>query len=81
MMLVIRLPQALLLTLYQYPETATFLTEEERRFIVQTLEDDSKGQASHLSAKFVWQALADWKTYVQALNSLWYAAPVTNISR
>ena len=26
---------------------------------------------------FVWQALADWKTYVQALNAMWYAAPVT----
>ena len=27
--------------------------------------------------KFVWQALADWKTYVQALISMWYAAPET----
>jgi MFS family permease len=52
------------------PETATFLTEEERQFVIQALEDDSKGQASHFSAKFVWQALADWKTYVQAVISL-----------
>ncbi|KAN0135404.1 MFS general substrate transporter [Lactarius tabidus] len=51
------------------PESATFLTEKERQFVIQTLVDDSKGQASHFSAKFVWQALADWKTYVQSLNS------------
>jgi MFS family permease len=53
-----------------YPESATFLTEKERQFVIQTLVDDSKGQATHFSAKFVWQALADWKTYVQSLNSL-----------
>jgi sugar phosphate permease len=52
------------------PESATFLTEKERQFVIQTLVDDSKGQVSHFSAKFVWQALADWKTYVQSLNSL-----------
>ncbi|KAH8994728.1 MFS general substrate transporter [Lactarius hatsudake] len=54
--------------IHDFPETATFLTEEERQFVIRTLEDDSKGQATHLSAKFVWQALADWKTYVQAVN-------------
>ena len=61
--------------LYQCPETATFLTEDERQFVIQTLANDSKGQASHFSMKFVWQALADWKTYVQAVMSLWYASP------
>ncbi|KAI9455428.1 major facilitator superfamily domain-containing protein [Lactarius psammicola] len=55
---------------HDYPETAKFLTEEEREFVIQTLLDDSKGQATHFSKKFVWQALADWKTYVQAINSM-----------
>ncbi|KAI9442624.1 MFS general substrate transporter [Lactarius indigo] len=49
-------------------ETAKFLTEEERHFVIQTLVDDSKGQATHFSMKFVWQALSDWKTYAQAAN-------------
>ena len=63
----------------QYPESATFLTEDERQFVIQALVDDSKGQASHFSSKFVWQALVDWKTYVQAVIALWYgyASPVT----
>ncbi|KAF8262426.1 MFS general substrate transporter [Lactarius quietus] len=56
--------------IHDYPESATFLTEEERKFVIQTLVDDSKGQASHFSAQFVWQALADWKTYVQSVISL-----------
>ncbi|KAH9062462.1 MFS general substrate transporter [Lactarius vividus] len=54
--------------IHDYPETATFLTEEERHFVIRTLADDSNGQATHLSTKFVWQALADWKTYLQAIN-------------
>jgi len=61
----------------QYPETATFLTEEERQFVIRTLADDSKGQATHFSTKFVWQALTDWKSYVQAVNFMWYVASVT----
>jgi hypothetical protein len=56
------------LTLCQYPETATFLSEDERQFVIQTRREDSLGQATHFSAKFIWQALADWKTYVQILN-------------
>jgi hypothetical protein len=31
------------------------------------LRDDSKGQATHFSTKFIWQALADWKTYLQII--------------
>jgi hypothetical protein len=56
----------------QYPETATFLTDDERRFVILSLKEDSLGQASHFSAKFVWQAFADWKTYVQVLNCMGY---------
>ncbi|KAI9442626.1 MFS general substrate transporter [Lactarius indigo] len=51
--------------IHDYPETATFLTEEERQFVIRTLADDSKG---HFSMNIVWQALTDWKTYVQAIN-------------
>ncbi|KAI9455429.1 MFS general substrate transporter [Lactarius psammicola] len=59
--------------IHDYPETATFLKEEERQFVVRTLVEDSKGQAAHFSTTFVWQALADWKTYVQAVNFLCFS--------
>ncbi|KAH8994726.1 MFS general substrate transporter [Lactarius hatsudake] len=61
---------------HDYPETARFLTEDEKRFIMQTLTDDSKGQATHFSTAFVWQALADWKTYVHSLNFMCIAITV-----
>ncbi|KAH9036737.1 MFS general substrate transporter [Lactarius deliciosus] len=61
---------------HDYPETARFLTEDEKQFIIQTLTDDSKGQATHFSAAFVWQALADWKTYVHSLNFMCIAITV-----
>ncbi|KAN0135409.1 major facilitator superfamily [Lactarius tabidus] len=60
------------------PETAKFLTEEERQFIIQTLADDSNGQATHFSPKFVWQALADWKTYPHAL--MYMCAAISSIA-
>src|SRR5712671_2933719 len=55
------------LIVVQYPETATFLTEDERKFILQTLKEDRMGQPTHASSKFVWQALTDWKTYIQCI--------------
>jgi hypothetical protein len=52
----------------QYPETAKFLTEDERQFVVETLSEDSNGQATHPSKEFIWQAVVDWKTYMQIIN-------------
>jgi hypothetical protein len=56
------------LTALQYPETASFLTEDERHYVIESLKEDSKGQATHLDKKFIWQAVLDWKTYFQIIN-------------
>ncbi|KAI9442628.1 MFS general substrate transporter [Lactarius indigo] len=62
---------------HDYPETAKFLTEDEKRFVVLTQMDDSKGQAnSPFSITSVWQALTDWKTYVHSLNFMCIAITV-----
>ena len=37
------------------------------------MREESNGQATHFNAKFLWQALADWKTYLQVLNYMRYA--------
>ena len=71
-MFVLLRPMRSWLTFVQYPETATFLTDDERRIVIQTLREDSHGQATHFSVKFIWQALADWKTYAQILNYIGY---------
>lgn len=49
----------------QYPATAKFLTESERAHVVAMLKADSRNMATHFSWKFVFQALRDYKTYVQ----------------
>lgn len=53
------------LTLYQYPATAKFLTADEKETVIAMLKEDSQGLATHYDRKFVWQAISDYKTYVQ----------------
>jgi hypothetical protein len=48
----------------QYPETASFLTEEDRRVLSTMLKEDQQGMAKHFEWRFVVQTLADYKTYV-----------------
>lgn len=61
--------------LHDFPETAKFLTEEERAFIVfrlkygQDKEATEKGQRSVAEAdefhwKYVWQAFRDWQIWI-----------------
>jgi len=66
--------------MHDYPETAKFLSEDERQFIIQTLREDSNGQATHFSTKFVWQGLGDWKTYVQVMNYIGVVIPLYSIA-
>ncbi|KAI9573703.1 major facilitator superfamily domain-containing protein [Boletus coccyginus] len=51
--------------MYDTPETASFLTETERRYIVELMKADSQGLATHYNFMFVLQALKDYKTYLQ----------------
>ncbi|KAG2369031.1 major facilitator superfamily domain-containing protein [Suillus spraguei] len=51
--------------MYDYPETAKFLTESERLHIIDILRQDSIHLSSRFDTQFVWQAIKDYKTYVQ----------------
>ncbi|KIJ13103.1 hypothetical protein PAXINDRAFT_117536 [Paxillus involutus ATCC 200175] len=50
---------------YDYPDTASFLTEAERCYVIDLLREDSNNLATHYDFKFVLQAFKDYKTYVQ----------------
>jgi predicted MFS family arabinose efflux permease len=63
-------------TMYDYPENSSFLTEAERQFVVQRLKEDSAGMATHYDIKFVWQALTDWKTFMQVAIYIGILIPV-----
>ncbi|KAG8214488.1 major facilitator superfamily domain-containing protein [Butyriboletus roseoflavus] len=51
--------------MYDAPETASFLTESERRYLIELLKTDSQGLATHYNWQFVLQALKDYKIYLQ----------------
>jgi MFS family permease len=63
-----------------YPETATFLTEPERKEVKRRLEQDRDFLADEYNVKFVWQALKDWKIYVFSLIGAGLALPVYSVS-
>jgi len=66
--------------MYDYPETATFLTQSERVVVMQVLKEDTGGQSTQFSMKFVWQAFMDYKSYVQIGIYLGLLIPVYAIA-
>ncbi|OAX37882.1 MFS general substrate transporter [Rhizopogon vinicolor AM-OR11-026] len=61
--------------MYDYPETAKFLTESERVYIVNMLKEDANNLSTHYHIRFVLQAMKDYKTYVQTLIYIGLVVP------
>lgn len=53
--------------LYDYPDTAKFLTEDEREVLQERLLLDNDGCSSAFKKQFIWDALLDWKIWVSAM--------------
>ena len=49
-----------------FPDTAKFLTEEERTFVIRRLQEDDQFSAAgeKLRWRFIWASVLDWKTWV-----------------
>lgn len=49
-----------------FPDNATFLTEPERTVVVRRLQADDQFSAAgeQLKLRYIWQSLADWKTWL-----------------
>jgi len=57
-----------------FPDTAKFLKEDERAFVIRRLQEDDQFSAGgeELKWKYIWQSLLDWKTWVgSALVLIW----------
>ncbi|KAF2184677.1 high-affinity nicotinic acid transporter [Zopfia rhizophila CBS 207.26] len=50
--------------IYDYPATATFLTDKERDEVERRLQADSGHLSNDFNIKYVWQAIKDWKIYI-----------------
>ena len=48
---------------YQNPENATFLTDAERTWLLETLRRDSAGGSKQFKREFIFQALREPKAY------------------
>lgn len=53
--------------MYDYPDTAKFLNEDERSEIVRRLEQDRSSLADEFDMRYFWDALKDWKIWVHML--------------
>ncbi|KIM33273.1 hypothetical protein M408DRAFT_152109 [Serendipita vermifera MAFF 305830] len=53
--------------IHDKPETARFLTQEERNEVRRRLKDDRHHLANEWNMKYVWQALQDWKIWCHML--------------
>ncbi|KAG2148656.1 MFS general substrate transporter [Suillus bovinus] len=66
--------------MHDYPETAKFLTETERAYVIDMLKQDANNLATHYHIRFVLQAMKDYKTYVQAFIYMGLLVPVYAIA-
>jgi len=49
-----------------FPDSAKFLTDAERTFVIRRLQKDCQHSAAgeKLKIKYIWQSLSDWRTYL-----------------
>ncbi|KAB8205552.1 major facilitator superfamily domain-containing protein [Aspergillus parasiticus] len=69
--------------IHDSPETARFLTEEERRFVVHMLRTQNTGgtaEATEFRIKYVVDALLDWQIYVSIIVYWGITCPLYGIS-
>lgn len=58
--------------IYDFPDTATFLSPEDRLRVYYRLKADQQSSAEHESFKwkYFWASILDWKTYTATLISV-----------
>ncbi|KAH7076523.1 major facilitator superfamily domain-containing protein [Paraphoma chrysanthemicola] len=66
--------------LHDYPDTAKFLTEDERKEVVRRLKDDNTALSHEIKGQFVKDAFKDWKIWVNCLIALSNFLPLYSIS-
>ncbi|KII85303.1 hypothetical protein PLICRDRAFT_116666 [Plicaturopsis crispa FD-325 SS-3] len=73
-----------LFVLVDYPETATFLTPEERAFVLHRKQYDLStrggGEARAFAPRYVWAAFRDWQVWVHTLILMSVIGPLYGIT-
>ncbi len=66
--------------MHDYPDTAKFLTPEEKKQLARILEEDRSVLSDEFDIKFMWDAFKDWKIYVHMLITIGIYTPLYSIS-
>lgn len=62
--------------MYDYPQTAPFLTQQERDAVSRRLEKDRSSLADEFDMKYFWAALKDWKIWVHMFITIGVYTPL-----
>ncbi|KAJ7049979.1 MFS general substrate transporter [Mycena amicta] len=68
--------------LVDFPVTASFLTAEERSFLVwrKKYDNSSVGEEEHFEMRHLWQAVSDWQTWLHILIYMSVIGPLYGIT-
>ncbi|KAK7429014.1 hypothetical protein QQZ08_004421 [Neonectria magnoliae] len=66
--------------MYDYPDTAKFLNDNERREVVRRLEEDRSVLSDAFKKQFMKDAFLDWKIYLHMLITIGIYTPLYSIS-
>jgi len=66
--------------MHDYPDTANFLTNDDRREIQRRLEDDRSFLDDNFDTKYIRAALNDWKIWVHMLITFGVYSPLYSFS-
>lgn len=64
-----------------FPDTAKFLTEEERTVVIRRLQQDDQFSAAgeKLKWKYIFESLLDWKTWLGSKSDPWHVKNVKSL--
>lgn len=66
--------------MYDYPDTAKFLDDKDRKEVLRRLEEDRSVLSDRFEMKFMKDAFKDWKIYVHMLITIGIYTPLYSIS-
>lgn len=66
--------------MYDYPDTAKFLTEDERAEVQRRLEADRSSLADEFAWRYVLDAVMDWKIWVHMVTTICIFTPLYSFS-
>jgi cyanate permease len=66
--------------MYDYPDTAKFLTPVEKKEVLRRLEDDRSVLSDEFKSQFMWDAFKDWKIWIHMFITIGIYTPLYSIS-